>query len=137
MSRTSPRKKTQASVESKAPAVRKGAATKAKSPTTSRAAGAKRKVKHEEDEEVEVEACDSCAEGEGEDEDEDEEKPVKRRKTAAPKASKASKASKADDMAPLATRTVVSTLKRAMYIGAHVSGAGGKHSLSLQPPSSS
>ncbi|KAJ0162600.1 DNA-(apurinic or apyrimidinic site) lyase 1 [Colletotrichum tanaceti] len=60
----------------------------------------------------EHESCGSCAE-------KDEEKPAKKRKTAAK-----GKAKKEDDM-PLADRTAVSSLKKAMYIGAHVSGAGG------------
>ncbi|KAF6812677.1 DNA-(apurinic or apyrimidinic site) lyase [Colletotrichum musicola] len=59
--------------------------------------------------------CGSCAE------DEEEEKPAKKRKTAAK-----SKAKKEDNMEPVA-RTAVSSLKKAMYIGAHVSGAGGVH----------
>ena len=42
---------------------------------------------------------------------------AKKRKTAAKK--------DADDSMPLAARTAVTSLKRAMYIGAHVSGAGG------------
>lgn len=40
------------------------------------------------------------------------------------------KAEKEDEKMPLAARTVISSMKRAMYIGAHVSGAGG-----LSPPS--
>lgn len=50
-------------------------------------------------------------------------KPVaKKRKT---------KAAKEDEKMPLAARTVIASMKRAMYIGAHVSGAGGlpPHSL--------
>lgn len=34
-----------------------------------------------------------------------------------------------NDMTPLASRTTISSLKRSMYIGAHVSAAGGMHSL--------
>lgn len=45
-------------------------------------------------------------------------------KSAAKKA-KATKKAKTDDDAPLAERTDVATLKKAMYIGAHVSSAGG------------
>jgi AP endonuclease 1 len=45
-------------------------------------------------------------------------KPVKKRKTAKEKAL---------DTMPLAQRTLVSTLKKAMHIGAHVSSAGGVH----------
>jgi AP endonuclease-1 len=54
--------------------------------------------------------------GEG-DEEVDVQKIKKRRKT---------KEEKEAEAMPLATRTSVQTLKRAMYIGAHVSGAGGK-----------
>lgn len=35
------------------------------------------------------------------------------------------KAEKEEENMPLAARTVISSMKRAMYIGAHVSGAGG------------
>ena len=44
-------------------------------------------------------------------------KPKKKRKTAQVKA---------EDEAPLAERTAISSLKKSMYIGAHVSAAGGK-----------
>lgn len=44
-------------------------------------------------------------------------KAVKKRKTKA----------KGEDAAPLAERTAVSSLKKPMYIGAHVSAAGGTH----------
>ncbi|KAL2262817.1 hypothetical protein VTK26DRAFT_9399 [Humicola hyalothermophila] len=44
---------------------------------------------------------------------------AKKRKTATKK--------DADDSMPLAARTAVSSLKRAMYLGAHVSAAGGPH----------
>ncbi|KAF3762440.1 hypothetical protein M406DRAFT_25381, partial [Cryphonectria parasitica EP155] len=47
-------------------------------------------------------------------------------KKPAPKKRKtASKKDKADDSAPLAERTAISSLKKNMYIGAHVSAAGG------------
>ncbi|KAI1828020.1 AP endonuclease [Xylaria intraflava] len=83
---------------------------------------------------------------EASEEDEPEPKPVKRRKTSAksrvkdedsdagepeatpkkPKAGRAkAKAKHVDDATPLAERTAVTTLKRPMYIGAHVSSAGG------------
>ncbi|KAK4165701.1 xylose isomerase-like protein [Cladorrhinum sp. PSN259] len=52
----------------------------------------------------------------------DEDKPQAPKKPA-PKKRKT--ASKGDDNVPLASRTEISSLKRAMYIGAHVSGAGG------------
>jgi AP endonuclease-1 len=45
-------------------------------------------------------------------------KKVKKRKT---------KEEKAAEAMPLAARTPIQTLKKAMYIGAHVSGAGGKY----------
>jgi AP endonuclease-1 len=64
----------------------------------------------------EEDACPSCSEGK----DEPDEKPAKKRKTAA-------KPAKTEEMNPLATRTAVATLGKAMYIGAHVSGAGGVH----------
>ncbi|OLN88573.1 DNA-(apurinic or apyrimidinic site) lyase 1 [Colletotrichum chlorophyti] len=75
-------------------------------------AGKKTSTKRKVEPQDEHESCGSCAE-------EEEEKPVKKRKTAAK-----GKAKKDDEM-PLADRTAVSSLKRAMYIGAHVSGAGG------------
>jgi AP endonuclease 1 len=65
-------------------------------------APAKRKVKTEEDE----------------DEDADDTKVKKKRKT---------KEEKEAEAMPLAARTVISTLKKAMHIGAHVSAAGGMH----------
>ncbi|CAN8098933.1 unnamed protein product [Discula destructiva] len=67
--------------------------------------------------------CDSHDEGAGEEEEEEEEeekidvKPTpKKRKT---------KEDKQAEMVPLAARTAISSLPKAMYIGAHVSGAGG------------
>ncbi|KAI8635141.1 xylose isomerase-like protein [Xylariaceae sp. FL1651] len=73
----------------------------------------------------------------------DEPQPAKKRKAAAkakaeeedstaeepkavPKKRKTTKA-KPEDTMPLAERTVISSLKKAMYIGAHVSSAGGVH----------
>ncbi|EON97918.1 putative dna-(apurinic or apyrimidinic site) lyase 1 protein [Phaeoacremonium minimum UCRPA7] len=88
----------------------KVAVTKAKVQIQKTAAGRKRKAAEAEDHE-----CDSHGE-----EDEDV-KP----KAPAPKKQRKSKAAKEEDMAPLASRTAVTSLKRAMYIGAHVSGAGG------------
>ena len=64
-------------------------------------------------------------------EDEKEEEPEQEKK-AAPKKRKTAAAKKDDDM-PLAARTAVSSLKRAMYIGAHVSGAGGTLILPSKP----
>lgn len=89
--------------------------TKVKTPAPT--AGSKRKAakKEESDQEDDEEhhECDSH----GEEEPEEVKKPApKKRKT---------KKDKEDDMAPLAERTAVSSLKKAMYIGAHVSAAGG------------
>ncbi|OHE96966.1 apurinic endonuclease [Colletotrichum orchidophilum] len=116
--RTSARRKAQAVVETKVEETTttktKGAksttvaASKTKSMTAKKPA-AKRKAASDD----EHESCGSGAE-------EEEEKPAKKRKTTTAKG----KAKKEDDM-PLADRTAVSSLKRAMYIGAHVSGAGG------------
>ncbi|KZL85156.1 apurinic endonuclease [Colletotrichum incanum] len=116
--RTSARRKAQAVVETKVEETTTTtktngtkstavAATKTKN-ITSKKPDAKRKAASDD----EHESCGSCAE-------EEEEKPAKKRKTAAK-----GKAKKEDDM-PLADRTAVSSLKKAMYIGAHVSGAGG------------
>lgn len=54
-----------------------------------------------------------------EDEEAEDNTPAKRRKTGT------QAAKKTDDDMPLADRVAVSSLKRAMYIGAHVSAAGG------------
>lgn len=62
---------------------------------------------------------------------EDEEKKKKEKETdkkPAPKKRKIKGAAKEEDNMPLAERTVIASLKRSMYIGAHVSGAGGKTS---------
>lgn len=72
---------------------------------SARATGSKRKVKDED---------------EGEDDYESEEAKPKKRKTTTGKGKK-----KDEDMVPLASRTAVTSLKKAMYIGAHVSSAGG------------
>ncbi|KAI0468619.1 apurinic/apyrimidinic endonuclease-like protein [Xylaria cf. heliscus] len=83
---------------------------------------------------------------EEEEEEEDEPRPVKKRKApakakakaedsaaeepkaAAPKKQRAAKAkAKPEDAMPLAGRTAIASLKKAMYIGAHVSSAGGVH----------
>ncbi|ROW10848.1 hypothetical protein VPNG_05344 [Cytospora leucostoma] len=80
-------------------------------PASKKRKAAQPKVKAEEGEHE----CDSH--GEEADEEEEKSKPTpKKRKT---------KKEKEDEAMPLAQRTVVSSLKRAMYIGAHVSGAGG------------
>jgi len=65
-------------------------------------------------------ACDSCDEKDVKEEAEADEKPAKKRRT---------KKIKDEDMSPLAARTAISALKKAVYIGAHVSGAGGRFSL--------
>ncbi|KAL0939135.1 DNA-(apurinic or apyrimidinic site) lyase [Colletotrichum truncatum] len=118
--RTSARRKVQAVVETKVeeeiPAKANGtksttvAVTKTKTAAATKPVG-KRKAEPEDEHE-----CGSCAE----EEEEEEEKPAKKRKTATTRG----KAKKDGDM-PLAGRTAVSSLKKAMYIGAHVSGAGG------------
>lgn len=69
---------------------------------TKNKAPVKRKLKEEEDED---------------EEDKEEKKVTKKRKT---------KEEKETETMPLVERTLVSTLKKAVYIGAHVSGAGGK-----------
>lgn len=56
---------------------------------------------------------------------------AKKRKTG--KATKGAK-KKDEDMRPLVARTVVETLKKGMYIGAHVSSAGGTSSPHNLPP---
>lgn len=88
--------------------------TKAKAPatTTSR----KRKTVKEEDTDQEDAEEDHECDSHGEEADEVKKPAPKKRKT---------KKDKEKDMAPLAERTAVSSLKKAMYIGAHVSGAGG------------
>lgn len=133
--RKSPRKKATAAVaqaedktvEKKSDKVN-GAAkkTKAKAPAAAaRTTGRKRKaVKEEETDGKDADEdheCDSHGE-----EAEEAKKPVpKKRKTA-------KKENKDEDMAPLAERTAVSSLKKAMYIGAHVSAAGGMSSITLR-----
>jgi len=54
----------------------------------------------------------------------DEEERLKK----APKKRKTKEEKEAEAM-PVASRTAVAGLKKAMYIGAHVSGGGGKHSI--------
>ncbi|KAI1482780.1 hypothetical protein K445DRAFT_55503 [Daldinia sp. EC12] len=62
---------------------------------------------------------------EDEEEDENEDGPVAEK----PKAGKKRKTAKekTEDLMALAKRTIISTLKKSMYIGAHVSSAGGVH----------
>ncbi|KAM7224227.1 Xylose isomerase-like, TIM barrel-containing domain containing protein [Rhypophila decipiens] len=57
--------------------------------------------------------------------DESDDEDVKNESPAEKKKAKARPASKKQDNMPLAERTVITSLKRPMYIGAHVSGAGG------------
>ncbi|KAI7781157.1 dna-(apurinic or apyrimidinic site) lyase 1 [Diaporthe eres] len=122
--RTSPRKKaTATAVKVEKEVVQKvnGAAAKAKAKVTKtkaeavtpkkKTAGKKRKAA--DDTEDEDHECDSHNEAE---QDEKEKPGPKKRKT---------KKEKEAEAMPLAARTAVSSLKRAMYIGAHVSGAGG------------
>ncbi|KAJ8112233.1 hypothetical protein ONZ43_g5439 [Nemania bipapillata] len=75
-------------------------------------------------------------------EEEEEVQPVKKRKATSkakveeeesaapakkPRATKAKAKAKSEDTMPLAERTAIASLKKAMYIGAHVSSAGGVH----------
>jgi AP endonuclease 1 len=60
-----------------------------------------------------------------EDEQEPDEKPAVAQPAPAAKKRKTKGSSGSDDAMPLAERTAVSTLGKAMYIGAHVSAAGG------------
>ncbi|KAK1996363.1 AP endonuclease [Colletotrichum falcatum] len=118
--RTSARRKAQALVETKVEETKTTTTTKTNGTKSTTVAATKSKTatskkpapKRKAASDDEHESCGSCAE-------EEEEKPAKKRKTAA-----RGKAKKEDDM-PLADRTAVSSLKKAMYIGAHVSGAGG------------
>jgi AP endonuclease-1 len=80
---------------------KKGAAT------ANKKASAKRKLKEEDEDEEEEEELDKITV---------EKKVTKKRKT---------KEEKEAENMPLAERTLVATLKKAMHIGAHVSGAGG------------
>lgn len=90
--------------------------------TVKKAVASKRKAVRAPDSDAENDpACDSCHEKEESDSDAVKKPAPKKRKTTTPAASK-----RADTMAaPLAARTAIPSLKRAMYIGAHVSAAGG------------
>lgn len=126
--RTSSRKRnisTTVKAEEKAPvekstgAAKKPSAPKKKAAPTSKTPSKKRKAAAVEgsDEDEKEHECDSHDEGA----EEAEVKPTpKKRKT---------KEDKEAEMAPLAVRTAISSLPKAMYIGAHVSGAGGKQYL--------
>lgn len=63
-----------------------------------------------------------------EDEDDDFENvdPAEEKETKKPAPKKRKTKVKEEDAMPLAARTAIGSLKRAMYIGAHVSGAGGE-----------
>lgn len=132
--RTSPRRKATAaeakSVEKKSDKVN-GAAkkTKAKALTAAAAAarttGRKRKAAKEEETDGEDADQDHECDSHGEEAKEVKKPAPKKRKTA-------KKENKDEDMAPLAERTAVSSLKKAMYIGAHVSAAGGISSTTLR-----
>lgn len=124
--RTSPRKKaTAAAVKVEKEVVQKvnGAAAKAKAKVTKtrteaatpkkKTAGKKRKAA--DDTEDEDHECDSHNEAEQDGKEKPKPGPKKRK----------TKQEKEAEAMPLAGRTAVSSLKRAMYIGAHVSGAGG------------
>jgi len=120
MPRSSPRKAkptpavAEVTVVKTSVAIRNGSAKKSTSVTKSRVDIKKpTSKKRQSPDEADFE-CDSHHE------DEDK-KPAKRRKTAG---------KKVDDMV-LAGRTAVSSLKNAMYIGAHVSSAGGTSPLSI------
>ncbi|KAJ4421995.1 DNA-(apurinic or apyrimidinic site) lyase [Gnomoniopsis sp. IMI 355080] len=94
-----------------APATAKAEEKPVEKPTKKKATASKKRKAADESDIEEDHECDSH----GEDAKEEEPAPKKRK----------SKKDKEDDMAPLAARTAVSSLKKAMYIGAHVSGAGG------------
>lgn len=116
--RTSPRKRAvPAVVKAEETAVEKptGAAATAKkqAPKEKKATTPSKKRKAADDSvKVDGHECDSHGE------EAEDEPTAKKRKT---------KKDKVDEMPPLAARTAVSSLKKAMYIGAHVSGAGGRH----------
>ncbi|ORY62313.1 xylose isomerase-like protein [Pseudomassariella vexata] len=82
------------------------AVPESKSAKKRKTTAAKVKLQYEDDSEVEAEEAPKPA--------------AKKRKTPAK-----SKAKSSQDTMPLAERTVISSLKKAMYIGAHVSAAGG------------
>lgn len=63
--------------------------------------------------------------------EDDDEEVVKAEKDSKPAKKSRTAKTKIEDIMPLAKRTAVSSLKQAMYIGAHVSGAGGKGYLYL------
>ncbi|TLD11988.1 uncharacterized protein PgNI_03095 [Pyricularia grisea] len=77
-----------------------------------------------EDDEDEAELSDHCKKEKAKEEEEKVKLQDIPQTKPAPKRQKTTKGKNEDTM-PLAERTVVSTLKRAMYIGAHVSAAGG------------
>lgn len=102
------------SEEEKAPVARKINSVKGKTTLAKKekpAAGLKRKAKPEE--------------GEEDDEGAASVKPTKKRKT---------KEAKAAEAMPAAERTIVSTLRKQMYIGAHVSAAKGMVMATIRSP---
>ncbi|PSR80807.1 xylose isomerase-like protein [Coniella lustricola] len=122
--RTSPRKRTVAAAVVKAEETVRTATTKAQKATRTKAAPVeaaaparkrKRVAGPKAKDEDEEHKCDSHDEGE---------EPQEVKTKAAPKKRKTQK-EKEDDAVPLAERTAVGSLKKAMYIGAHVSAAGG------------
>lgn len=133
--RTSPRKKATATAPAQDKASEKatnGAAvpkptkpkTRAKAAPAAAATTKKRKAvaAAKDDETTDAEQDHECDSHGEEEEEEEAKKPApKKRKTTAGKKGNKDEAS----MAPLAERTAVSALKKAMYIGAHVSAAGG------------
>ncbi|KAK4186155.1 xylose isomerase-like protein [Podospora australis] len=84
---------------------------------------AKRKVDYAENDDDEDGGVENKRKKE-DDEDEDNEEKAAAAKPA-PKKRKTAAKKQAEDEIPLAARTAVTSLKKAMYIGAHVSGAGG------------
>ncbi|KAI6779125.1 uncharacterized protein J7T54_007580 [Emericellopsis cladophorae] len=113
MARTSSRAKATVNYNEETDGIKaKGATMKAASKVKATAAkqiNDKRKIGEEEDEDVKVEVLEA-----------DEEKKKKRAAKPEPKKRK-TKASKEEDASPLAVRTPIPSLEKAMYIGAHVS----------------
>ncbi|KAI1107830.1 AP endonuclease [Jackrogersella minutella] len=104
--------------------------TTAASNGTSKTKAAKRKVVEESDEDATIEEPKSAKKRKtnkstAKDEDEDDVEPA----APEPKATKKRKTtkSKTEDLMALAKRTIIDNLKQSMYIGAHVSSAGGVH----------
>ncbi|KAL8408775.1 hypothetical protein RB594_007279 [Gaeumannomyces avenae] len=96
-------------------------ATVTKTEVVAKGRTAKRKATEEDESEV-GEGHDSCC-GSAHEDEEETEKPVARSGPKQP--AKKQKTVKDQGSMPLVERTAISTLKKAMYIGAHVSAAGG------------